>query len=65
MAKSIIKDVKSELTKVVWPTRKQLLRNTVLVLIIILIVSAIVLTFDMIVKTLDINIWNVITNKII
>ena len=36
------KDVKAELKKVIWPTPKQLLNNTVAVIVIVLIVGAIV-----------------------
>ena len=41
------KDVKAELKKVIWPTPKQLLNNTVAVIVIVLIVGAIVFLLDL------------------
>ena len=40
------REMKSELKKVVWPNGKQLLNNTVIVLVSILIVGIIVCLFD-------------------
>ena len=46
--KSFFKDFKAELKKVVWPTPKQLVNNTVAVITIVLITAVIVLVFDVI-----------------
>ena len=40
------RELKSELKKVVWPTPKQVLKNTLIVLVCILIVGAFVFVFD-------------------
>ena len=42
-----LKDMKSELKKVVWPSGKQLVNNTVVVLVAVLIVGIIVCLFDL------------------
>lgn len=62
---SFLKTVKSELKKVVWPTKKQLLNNTAMVLVLVVAFSVIILGFDMIVDFLNTKLWDVITNKII
>ena len=41
-----IKNVRSEMKKVVWPSKKQILNNTGLVIILVIAVAAIVLSFD-------------------
>ena len=41
------RDSKSELKKVVWPSGKQLVNNTVVVLVAVLIVGIIVCLFDL------------------
>lgn len=64
MAKGFIKGVKSELKKVVWPTKKQLINNTILVLGLIVVVSVIVLGFDVILEFCDEKIWNFISTKV-
>lgn len=64
MAKGFFKGVKSELKKVVWPTRKQLINNTVMVLILVVVLSVIVLGFDMILEFADSKLWNMIGIKI-
>ena len=64
MAKGVLKNIKAELKKVVWPTKKQLIRNTVLVVGFIIIFSAIVLGFDMILEFCDEKLWNFIGNKV-
>ena len=51
--KSFFKDFKAELKKVVWPTTKQLVNNTVAVITIVLITAAIVFVLDLAFKTLD------------
>ena len=40
------REMKSELKKVVWPSVKQLLNNTIIVLVAVLIVGVIVCLFD-------------------
>ena len=40
------REMKSELKKVVWPSGKQLLNNTIIVLVDVLIVGVIVCLFD-------------------
>jgi len=44
--KHFFKDFKAELKKVIWPTPKQLVNNTVAVVTIVLITSAIVFVLD-------------------
>ena len=44
--KSFFKDFKAELKKVVWPTPKQLVNNTVAVVTIVIITAAIVFVLD-------------------
>ena len=41
------KDFKAELKKVIWPTPKQVVNNTIAVITIVLIVTAIVLVLDL------------------
>jgi len=40
------REMKSELKKVVWPTPKQILNNTVIVLVIVVISSAVIWVID-------------------
>lgn len=42
------REVKAELKKVVWPTRKQVINNTIIVIITILVVGAVIWTLDLI-----------------
>ena len=46
--KHFFKDYKAELKKVIWPTPKQLLNNTVAVLTIVLITAVIVFVLDVV-----------------
>jgi preprotein translocase subunit SecE len=64
MTNSFLKGIKAELKKVVWPTKKQLINNTVMVILLVLALAAIVLTFDMIVEFLDLKFWDLIRNKV-
>ena len=57
MAKGFFKGVKSELKKVVWPTKKQLIHNTIMVVIL-------VVAFDMILEFADAKLWDIIGRKI-
>lgn len=43
-----LRDTKGELKKVVWPTREQSLRNTGIVIVVVLIAAAILIVLDMI-----------------
>ena len=61
---SFFKDFKAELKKVVWPTRKQLINNTVMVIALVLAFSIIVLGFDLILEKIDGSLWNFINSKI-
>lgn len=51
--KSFSKSFKAELKKVIWPTPKQLLNNTVAVITIVLITAAIVFVLDLTFETLN------------
>ena len=51
--KSFWKDFKAELKKVVWPTPKQLLNNTIAVVTIVLITAAIVFVLDLVFETIN------------
>ncbi|MGN1297356.1 MAG: preprotein translocase subunit SecE [Clostridia bacterium] len=51
--KSFAKNFKAELKKVIWPTPKQLLNNTVAVLTIVLITAAIVFVLDLAFESLN------------
>ena len=51
--KSFSKDFKAELKKVVWPTPKQLVNNTVAVIDIVLVTAAIVFVLDLTFETLN------------
>ena len=44
--KSFFKDFKAELKKVIWPTPKQLVNNTVAVVVIVIITAVIVFVLD-------------------
>ncbi len=47
------KDFKAELKKVIWPTPKQLLNNTVAVITIVILTAAIVFVLDVIFETVN------------
>lgn len=64
MANGFLKGIKAELKKVVWPTQKQLINNTLMVILLVLALAAIILTFDMITEFLNVHLWNFISNKI-
>ena len=42
------RELRSELKKVVWPTPKQVLKNTLIVLVCVLIVGAFIWAFDIV-----------------
>ena len=56
----ILKDTKAELKKVVWPTKKQIINNTVWVLVLVIMVAAIVLGIDLVLEVADTKIWDLI-----
>lgn len=64
MAKGFFKGIKSELKKVIWPTKKQLINNTVLVVLLIAAFAIIILGFDVIVDFADTKLWDFIGSKI-
>lgn len=64
MANGFFKGVKSELKKVVWPTKKQLINNTILVIGLIVVFSIIILGADMLLEFCDGKLWNFINSKI-
>ena len=45
---SYFKDMKAELKKVIWPTPKQLVNNTIAVVVIVLVTAAIVFVLDVV-----------------
>lgn len=47
------KDFKAELKKVIWPTRSQVVNNTIIVIAIVLIVTAIVFVLDLAFESLN------------
>lgn len=44
--KRSLREMRSELKKVVWPSRKQMINNTIIVLVCILIVGVCIWIFD-------------------
>ena len=40
------REMKSELKKVVWPTRKQVIRNTIVVIAVVIVVGVLIWVFD-------------------
>ena len=51
--KSFFKDFKAELKKVIWPTPKQLVNNTITVIVMVLITAVIVFALDFIFETIN------------
>ena len=51
--KHFFKDFKAELKKVIWPTPKQLVNNTVAVITIVLITAAIVFVLDFVFERMN------------
>ena len=51
--KHFFRDFKAELKRVIWPTPKQLVNNTVAVITIVLITAVIVFALDFVFKTVD------------
>ena len=65
--KHFFKDFKAELKKVIWPTPKQLVNNTVAVVTIVLITAAIVFVLDVVFdlgnKYVISNLQNIVNEK--
>lgn len=51
--KHFMKDFKAELKRVIWPTPKQLLNNTVAVITVVLITAAIVFALDFVFESIN------------
>ena len=51
--KHFMKDFKAELKRVIWPTPKQLLNNTVAVITVVLITAAIVFVLDFVFESMN------------
>lgn len=51
--KHFFKDFKAELKKVIWPTPKQLVNNTIAVVVIVAIVGAIVFALDAVFEAIN------------
>ena len=51
--KSFFKDFKAELKKVIWPTPKQLVNNTVAVVMIVIVTAAVVFLLDVVFDVLN------------
>ena len=64
MAKGFFKDMKSELKKVVWPSARQVINNTALVVALVIVVSLVVLGIDLVLEYGDIKLWNLISSYI-
>jgi len=62
--KSFFKDVKAELKKVTWPTKKQVVNNTVGVIIIVIITAIIVFALDFTFKNFNEYVVNGIRTKV-
>lgn len=64
MAKGLFKETRAELKKVVWPTKKQILNNTLWVLALVTVLSLVVLGVDLLLKAGDTKLWELIKNWI-
>ena len=58
------RELRSELKKVVWPTGKQVVNNVLWVIGLVVVVAAIVLLVDLVLKTADTKLWELITKWI-
>ena len=61
---AFFKDTRAELKKVVWPTGKQVANNTLWVLILVIVISAVVLGFDLLLEKGDAALWQMISKWI-
>ena len=55
--------MKSELKKVVWPTKKQIVNNTLWVMILVIVVAVVVLGVDLVLEKIDATLWNKIDSS--
>ena len=62
--KHFFKDFKAELKKVIWPTPKQLINNTVAVITIVLITAVIVFVLDFIFEGINTSVINKIKESV-
>ncbi len=51
--RSFWKDFKAELKKVIWPTKSQVVNNTIIVLVIVIIITAICFVLDLAFEALN------------
>jgi preprotein translocase subunit SecE len=63
LAKGFFKDMRSELKKVVWPTKKQIVNNTLWVMILVIVVAVVVLGVDLVLEKIDATLWNKIDSS--
>ncbi|MBR5227928.1 MAG: preprotein translocase subunit SecE [Clostridia bacterium] len=56
--------MRTELKKVVWPTGKQIVNNVLWVIGLVVVVAAIVLVVDLVLKAADTKLWELISNWI-
>jgi preprotein translocase subunit SecE len=63
VAKGFFKDMRSELKKVVWPTKKQIVNNTLWVMILVIVVAVVVLGVDLVLEKIDATLWNKIDSS--
>ncbi len=61
---SATKNMKGELKKVVWPTKEQVVKNTTMVVTLVVIIAAVVLGIDLVVEFFDNKLWSVIEQLI-
>ncbi len=61
---AFFKDTRAELKKVVWPTGKQVVNNTIWVLVLVAVISAVVLAFDLLLEAGDNALWQMISKWI-
>lgn len=64
MAKGFLKDMRSELKKVVWPTGKQIVNNVLWVICLVAVIAIVVLLVDLVLKSADTKLWELISNWI-
>ena len=64
MAKGFVKGVKSELKKVVWPTKQQLIKSTTMVIFLIVVFSVVIIGLDTLLELGVTHLWIFIHNKL-
>jgi len=58
---SFFKNMRAELKKVVWPTRAQVIKGTVTVVVFVLIVTAILVALNLVFQNVNELYWNAFT----